>query len=133
MCGPPRPRRSRDSTDTIDSRTTNYFIYMLISVVAVAAAVALFRYLLSRRGVFQAVVLSAVAYLVVAVIAGHLMPTVNEIGDFPGDTLWEFRRASLITLATMWAAIGVVLTALVGRLYERENQAAAPRELAASL
>jgi hypothetical protein len=61
------------------------------------------------------------------------MPTVNEIGDFPGDTLWYFRRDSLITLATMWAVIGVVLTALVGRLYERERQADARRELAASL
>jgi len=119
--------------DTIGSRTTNYFIYMLLSVVAIAAAVALARYLLSRRGVFQAVVISAVAYLVVVVVAGQLMPTVNEIGDFPGQTLWEFRRASLITLATMWAVIGVVLTALIGRLHERENRAAARRELAASL
>ena len=28
------------------------------------------------------------------------MPTVNEVGDFPADTLWYFRRASLFTLAT---------------------------------
>ena len=42
-------------------------------------------------------------YLVVMVVAGQLLPTVNEVGDFPADTLWYFRRASLLTLATMWA------------------------------
>ena len=33
----------------------------------------------------------------------------------------------------MWAGIGVVLTGLIGRLYEREASAAARRDLAASL
>ena len=54
-------------------------------------------------------VAGAGGYLAVVVVAGHLFATVNEVGDFPADTLWFFRRASLITLATMWAVIGVVL------------------------
>jgi hypothetical protein len=119
--------------ETIGSRTGNYFVYLLISVAAAAAAVALARHLLGRLGALPAVVVAAAAYLLVVVVAGELMPTVNEVGDFPGDTLWYFRRASLITLATMWTVIGVVLTALVGRLYDRERQTAARRELAASL
>lgn len=119
--------------DTIGFRTAVYFEYMLISVVAAVAAFLLARYLLGRLGALPAVVISAAAYLVVVVGVGHLMPTVNEIGDFPGDTLWYFRRASLITLATMWAVIGVVLTALVGRLYQREQASIARRELAASI
>ena len=71
---------------------------------------------------------ASAAYLVVVVVAGLLMPTVNEVGDFPADTLWYFRRASLFTLATLWAVIGVVLTGLVGRLFRAEDAALrAPR------
>jgi hypothetical protein len=69
----------------------------------------------------------------VVIVAALLLPTVNEIGSFPGDTLWYFRLASLLTLATMWGAIGVVLTGLIGRLYEREASGVARRDLAASL
>jgi predicted cobalt transporter CbtA len=119
--------------DTIGARTANYFGYLLISVVAAVAAVLLARYLLDRLDTFYAVLVGAAAYLVVVVVAGALMPTVNEIGDFPGDTLWYFRRASLLTLATLWTVLGVVLTALVGRLYQQERQTVARRELAASL
>ena len=64
---------------------------------------------------------------------GQLMPTVNEIGDFPADILWYFRRASLVTMATMWAVIGVGLTGLIGRLYRAETARTERRELAASL
>jgi hypothetical protein len=67
------------------------------------------------------------------VLAGALMPTVNEVGDFPADTLWYFRRASLLTGATLWSVLGIVLTGLVGRLYSREQSVAARRALAASL
>lgn len=121
------------SEDTIGARTGYYFLYLLISVVAVAGAVALGRYLSARLRVVEAVTLAAVAYLVVVVGVGYLLPTVNEIGEFPGDALWDFRRASLITLATMWAVIGVVFTASIGRLYERETRAAERRALAESL
>jgi hypothetical protein len=61
------------------------------------------------------------------------MPTVNEVGDFPADTLWSFRRASLLTLATLWAVLGVGITGLVRRLGERSRIDAERRELAASL
>jgi hypothetical protein len=119
--------------DTIGFRTATYFEFMFISVAAAVAAFLVAHYVLGRLGGLWAVVISAGAYLVVVVAAGYLMPTVNEIGDFPGDTLWYFRRASLITLATIWTVIGVVLTALVGRLYDRERATAARRELAASI
>jgi predicted cobalt transporter CbtA len=119
--------------DTIGARTGYYFLYLIGSVVAAALAVALGRYLSDRLRAVEAVTVAVVAYLVVVVGLGHLLPTVNEIGEFPGDTLWYFRRASLITLATLWLVIGVLLTALVGRLYERETRAAQRRELAASL
>lgn len=121
------------NADTIGARTGHYFLYMLISVVAAAAAVYLARYLMGRISTYQAVVGAALAYVVVVAVAGQILPTVNELGDFPADTLWYFRRASLITLAALWASIGIILTGLIGKLYERETIAAARKNLAASL
>lgn len=121
------------SAETIEERTVYYFVFVLISlVVAIAASVLAIR-LSTRSGAYVGVVSGVAVYLVAMVVAGQLMPTVNEVGDFPADTLWFFRRASLMTLATTWAVIGVVLTGLVGRLYEETARAQARRELAASL
>lgn len=119
--------------DTIGMRTGVYFALVAISVVAAIAAVLLGRRLLASLGAYRAVVVACLAYLVVVVIAALLLPTVNEIGDFPADTLWYFRRASLFTLATMWATIGVVLAGLVESLHRRELATQARRDLAASL
>jgi predicted cobalt transporter CbtA len=119
--------------DTIGSRTTQYFVMLAISVVAMIAAVMLFRKLLDRFGTYTAVLTSAGAYLAVVILAATLMPTVNEIGDFPADTLWYFRRGSLMTLTTLWAVIGIALTGLVGKLYAQESATQARRDLAASL
>ncbi len=119
--------------DTIAERTLGFFSMQGISLLAAIGAVLLARRLLASRGTYQAVVISAGSYLAVIVVAALLLPTVNEVGEFPSDTLWYFRLASLLTITTMWAAIGVVLTGLVGRLHERESAAAARRDLAASL
>ena len=119
--------------DTLSSRTLEYFSMLSISVLAAIGAVLLARRLLDSLGAYWTILVATGAYLVVVILAGVLLPTVNEIGDFPGDTLWSFRVASLLTIATLWAGIGVVLTGLVGRLYEREASAIARRDLAASL
>ncbi len=121
------------NADTIGSRTTQYFVMLAISVLAMIAAVLLFRKLLERFGTYTAVLVSAGAYLAVVILAAALMPTVNEIGDFPADTLWYFRRGSLLTLATLWGVIGIVLTGLIGKLYAEESATQARRDLAASL
>ncbi len=119
--------------DTIGSRTGYYFAFQLISVVAAIASSALAVRLWRTSGAYVAFVSGAAAYVVVMVVAGQLMPTVNEVGDFPADTLWFFRRASLLTLATLWAVIGVALTGLVVRLNRETSATTARRELAASL
>jgi len=119
--------------DTIGTRTTVYFVLLAISLVAAVAAVLLGRRLLADRGAYQAIVISGLAYLVVIIVAVALLPTVNEIGDFPADTLWYFRRASLLTLGTMWLTIGVVLAGLVEALHRRESSTQARRDFAASL
>jgi predicted cobalt transporter CbtA len=119
--------------DTIAARTIEFFSMQGISVLAAIGAVLLARRLLGSLGTYRAILVSGGSYLFVVIVAALLLPTVNEIGSFPGDTLWYFRLASLLTLATMWGAIGVVLTGLIGRLYEREASAVARRDLAASL
>jgi len=121
------------SGDTIGQRTGLYFAFVLVSLVAAVVAVLLARRVHEAAGAYPAVLAGAALYLVVVVAAGLLMPTVNEVGDFPADTLWFFRRASLLTLATTWAVIGVALTGLVGRLWRTEQVVVARRELAASM
>lgn len=121
------------SGDTIGSRTSLYFAFLLVSVLAMIGAVLLGKALLGRLRTTEAVAAAAAAYLLVVVVVGHLMPTVNELGSFPADTLWYFRRASLVTLATLWALIGVGMTATVARQHEKATMAHAKRELAASL
>lgn len=119
--------------DTIGHRTSAYFALLLISVVAVIAAVVLANRLRARFDALTAVVLAAAAYLVVVVAAGYLLPAVNEVGAFPADTLWYFRRGSLMTLMTLWAAIGVGLSYAVGGLHDRVTAEAERKALAASL
>jgi hypothetical protein len=121
------------SAESIGDRTGYYFAFQLISLVLAVAAVALATRLWDRMGSFEAVVAAAAAYVVVVTVVGTLMPTVNEVGDFPADTLWFFRRASLLALATLWVVLGVGITGLVRRLAERSRVDAARRELAASL
>ncbi|GAA1914671.1 CbtA family protein [Nocardioides hwasunensis] len=119
--------------DTIGQRTGYYFAFLVVSVLAMVGAVLLGRMLLASLRTTEAVAVAAAAYLLVVVVVGHLMPTVNELGDFPADTLWYFRRASLVTLATLWALIGIIMTALVARQHEKATLAHAKREMAASL
>ncbi|AQX14773.1 hypothetical protein BCR15_02395 [Tessaracoccus lapidicaptus] len=121
------------SGDTIGDRTALYFGFVIVSVLTAVAATYVALRLRNRLGTYGGVVAGAAGYLAVVVVAGQLFATVNEVGDFPADTLWFFRRASLFTLATMWGVIGVVLTGLVGRLYAAQTERAQRRALAASL
>lgn len=112
------------SGDTIGSRTTYYFVFALISVVAMVVVVALARRLAPRLGAYGAVVTAGTAYVVVVAVAAIAMPTVNEIGAFPADVLWEFRISSLLTLAALWGSLGVALTWLLHRVQPNLGTAA---------
>jgi hypothetical protein len=129
---PATPPAVGDS-ETIGDRTAYYFAFLVLSVALAALASVVAVRLHARIGTYAAVLTGTGIYLVAVVVAGLLMPTVNEVGTFPADTLWFFRLASLFTLATMWAVIGVALVGLVGRLHSRAVAETARRELAASL
>lgn len=119
--------------DTIGHRTSEYFGLLLVSVLAAITAVVVARRLLDRLDGVTAGLVAAGGYVVVVTVAGLLLPTVDELGAFPADVLWYFRRASILTLFSMWATIAVVLTVLVGRLYDDAAADAERRALAASL
>lgn len=119
--------------DTIGDRTMYYFIFQGISILAAIAAVWFASHYLRQLGTYRTLLAAVAGYLVVTVVAGLLMPTVNELGDFPADILWYFRRASLLTNATLWTVIGIALAGFIGKLYERETLTAARKDLAASL
>ncbi len=119
--------------DTIGDRTVGYFAMLIISLLAAVAAVLLARRLLSTLGAYRTLLVTGAAYLAIVIVAGSLLPTVNEIGDFPGDTLWYFRRASFMTNATLWGSLGLILAGMIGKLYHRESLAAVRKDLAASL
>lgn len=121
------------SGDTIGHRTADYFVLLLISVLAAIAAVVVANRLHPRLEGWTAAGLTGAGYLLVVSVAAVLLPTVNELGDFPADTLWYFRRSSLFTLATLWGAIGVLLVGLLGRLHDRAVADAERRVLAASI
>lgn len=119
--------------ETIGQRTALYFGFLLLSVVAAIAISVMATKLAPRVGTYAAVVGGVGSYLVIMIAAGLIFPTVNEVGDFPADTLWFFRRASLITLTALWAGIGVVLAGLLLRLQRDHVATESSRELANSL
>ncbi|QIK77352.1 CbtA family protein [Nocardioides piscis] len=121
------------SGDTIGDRTALYFGFLLLSVASAVLATYLACRLRERIGTYGGVVAGIAAYLLVVIVAALVFAPVSELGDFPADTLWSFRLSSMLTLATMWGVLGVVLTGLVSRLYARETALAHRRELAASL
>jgi predicted cobalt transporter CbtA len=121
------------SGDTIGQRTALYFTFLLISVAAAATCTVLAARLLDSRGVQGALLIGAGTYVAVMVVASTLMPTIDEIGAFPGDVLWDFRLASLFTLTALWATVTIVLTASIRRLHAEQVKLRARREFAASL
>ncbi|MET0821732.1 MAG: CbtA family protein [Aeromicrobium sp.] len=126
---PPNPPSVGDP-DTLGARTVEYFAFMVISIgIAVAATVLARR--LSVGHAYRGIIVGILAYLMAMTVIGNLMPTVNEIGSFPADTLWYYRRASIMTLATMWLVAGLVLSALVHRLHAQQTAVRSRRELAA--
>ncbi len=119
--------------ETIGDRTSYYFLFLAISVLAAFAATVLASRLLARLGAYRSVLIGLGSYLLVIVLTADLLPSVNEVGAFPADVLWNFRRSALTTLTALWLTLGVVLVGLVGRSQERLAVETARRELAASL
>jgi predicted cobalt transporter CbtA len=104
--------------DTIGMRTALYFIMIAISLAAMIGAGSLKRVFAPRFGDWNATVIVAAIYLVLMVIAGYLLPTVNEVPqEFPAVVLWKFRVASIGAQLIMWATLGVLFGTLTERAF----------------
>jgi hypothetical protein len=95
--------------DTIGKRTALYLIMILISVLAAIAAVRLRKLLAERWSGSTATLVAGLAYLLLVIVAGALLPSINEVPKtFPAVTLFRFREASLGMQAVIWTTIGLV-------------------------
>lgn len=125
------------SGDTIGERTASYFAFVALSVLAVVAACLVARRLAALLGAYRGVVAGVAVYVVAVGVLAVVLPTVNEIGAFPADVLWEFRLGSLLTLTALWGTLGIALAGALGRLADTYAETAradeARRELAASI
>jgi predicted cobalt transporter CbtA len=103
--------------DTIERRTSLYFLMVWISVFAALGAVRLRAALLKRRGATQATVLGGLLYLALVIGAGLALPGVHEVPrNFPAETLWRFREASVGMQLVLWATVGVVFAVTADRV-----------------
>jgi hypothetical protein len=102
---------------TIGKRTAIYLIMILISLLAAVAAVRLRGILAERWQGSRASIAAAAFYLLVVVVAGLLLPSVNEVPrTFPAVTLYRFREASIGMQAILWATIGLVFAGTAERV-----------------
>ena len=121
---PPNPP-AVGNPDTIGQRTAWYFSMLAISVVAAFAGIVVARRLTPRLGAWNSWLIAAGGYLVVVLIAGWLLPIVDEVpADFSADLLWRFRAASLTVQATLWAAIGLASATMIGIVAHRNGRGA---------
>jgi uncharacterized membrane protein YidH (DUF202 family) len=103
--------------DTIGKRTALYLIMIVISLLAAIAAVRVRTLLGERRPGSTATLVAALGYLLVVVVAGALLPSINEVpATFPAVTLFRFREASVGMQAVVWTTIGLVFAATAGRV-----------------
>src|SRR5215470_4003463 len=101
---------------TIGMRTALYFSMIAISLAAMIAAGMLRLWLLAGHGPWNAFLVAAGAYLIVVVVVGLALPSVNEVpAEFPAVVLWRFRIASAGAQAIMWTTLGLVFGALTER------------------
>jgi hypothetical protein len=79
-------------------------------------SISLKRLLLPRFGDWSATLMAAPFYIVLVIVAGFVLPAVNEIPEsFPAAVLWDFRMASLGAQAIMWTTLAFVFGAAAQR------------------
>ncbi|AKU17794.1 CbtA family protein [Luteipulveratus mongoliensis] len=123
---PPNPP-AVGNPDTIGARTASYFGFIAISLVVAIGAAYAARALARRHGAFTGITAGVAGYAVVMLVVARLMPVHNEVpGDFPPDTLYQFRFAALATQLTLWAGIAAVLGLLLVR-HQRQSLPTAQR------
>jgi len=103
--------------DTITKRTVLYLFMILISLLAAIAAVRLRGVLAERWSGTAATSAAGAAFLVVVIVAGALLPPIQEVPKaFPAVTLFRFREASIGMQLVLWTTIGLVFAGTAQRV-----------------
>jgi predicted cobalt transporter CbtA len=104
---------------TVSSRTSAYLLAVLIGVAAVTAAALLHEALQGReRAVRQ---LAATAVVLAGVGITRLLPPPTLATGLPPELIWDFRLASIATLATLWFGLGTAFGLIAERAAQREE------------
>lgn len=105
---PPNPP-SVGQGGTIELRTALFFGSIAICVAALVIALYAGRKLKQRMGSWEAVILRACLFLVLATTGLQILPDINEVPvDFPASLLWDFRVAALGLQTLIWASLGLI-------------------------
>ena len=121
----PRSTAAPLSLSAISASPSNSITAATSSLFGLVAAYA-GRKLADRFGAWTGGLLGCGGYLVAVGLAAWLMPIVNEVpADFPADTLWTFRIASLGTQLTLWMVLGLTFGALSEKVFSSRSTAAA--------
>ena len=115
---PPNPPSIGDP-ETIGYRTSLYFLMIAISIAMIVLATQLRRFWARSMGVWNATIVSVLAFVAVIAAIESALPSINEVpNEFPATLLWQFRIASFGMQAILWSVMGV----LFGWLAERVLQ-----------
>jgi len=110
--------------DTINERTSLYLILMAVSLLLAWVSVLTGRALAPRLGAWNAALAGGGIYLGSMLVAGLVMPRVDEVGeDFPASLLYDFRVSSLVIQVAIWTTLGLVF----GYLSDRDTHGRAAR------
>ncbi|MGF6888307.1 hypothetical protein ABIA39_003056 [Nocardia sp. GAS34] len=135
--------------ETIKERTFLFVTMIVLSTVALIGAIWLGRRLQARLGNWNAVLTSALAFIVVMTVVILLLPSLGHLSEnhaygnfatetpqpltdpaghivypgFPADTLWQFRLYSFAAQVILWMVIGVGFGTLAPRLFGRASTA----------
>ncbi|MFI7673652.1 CbtA family protein [Actinophytocola sp. NPDC049390] len=123
---PPNPP-AVGHAETIGDRTAAYFAMVALSLVLAVVAVRA-----GARPGWLARVGAGIGYAVAVAVVAALLPRFHEVpADFPAQTLWDFRVASLGTQAVLWLVLGVAFAVLLDRVAQRATKRATEAGLAA--
>ncbi len=99
--------------DTIDQRTILYFAILAASIALTVFVAQLIHR--STRGSVATGWIAAAVYTVGLVILFAVLPDTPDAVTAPADLIWRFRLSSLGALASLWAAVTLVMGTLMER------------------
>jgi predicted cobalt transporter CbtA len=93
--------------ETISVRTAAFFLLIMFSVMAMVLAVQIERRFHSRLGIWNALLVASVFFVIAIAMISHFLPNFDEVpAGFPVTLMWKFRVASLEMQFLLWSVLG---------------------------